>query len=378
MALAYTARMVATRRFGYLRMFGGRYEQGGLPVAAATELERYEHLLKEVARSIFLQANPARKRTSGRFRELASLYVTGIGNGSVVPVLERAVPDQEQLVDVEDDYIEQARVLINSALRGVRDANKLIPEFPTDCLRELSQLGRSLQEGERFEFGDDADSTPAAILDNGVRLALQNLAHLGTIQVEKQLIGHVSGLRSKPQSFDFLIAEDQRQITGAYVEPSIFEDLQSVIGFGDRAPLVAISAVAEQSASGEVGSVVDVLGVESVLPPEWSSRLGELSELEDGWLEPDSPRPGEVAMRATETLLLTLLDNRIGRPGIYALARGGVQLEWKTESLVLEIELPNVGGFGSYWYSTSSDKEGEGSHVSIDEVAQKVIELLNG
>ena len=225
-------------------------------------------------------------------------------------------------------------------------------------------MGSSLRDGERFEFGDTPEDPPRAVLDREVRRKLQSIARLESLQVEVAELGHVIGLRSKPQTFDFVLSDSGKQITGTYLDSSVFEDLNSVMGFLDRAPLVAITLMGEASADGELTAITDVLGIEAALPDDWRLRLEELGRLDNGWLSPESPRPAEVALRLTEALLLAVKERGIEKPGMFAHAEGGVQLEWTTLGRSLEVAVHNDGTAEMCWYSNRMGDDFEGETVS--------------
>lgn len=225
-------------------------------------------------------------------------------------------------------------------------------------------MGSSLRDGERFEFGDTPEDPPRAVLDREVRRKLQSIARLESLQVEVAELGHVIGLRSKPQTFDFVLSDSGKQITGTYLDSSVFEDLNSVMGFLDRAPLVAITLMGEASADGELTAITDVLGIEAALPDDWRLRLEELGRLDNGWLSPESPRPAEVALRLTEALLLAVKERGIEKPGMFAHAEGGVQLEWTILGRSLEVVVHNDGTAEMCWYSNRMGDDFEGETVS--------------
>ncbi|MGL5864803.1 MAG: hypothetical protein ACRCYX_02875 [Dermatophilaceae bacterium] len=329
-----------SRRFGVIRMRGGRYDDHGLPLFGAAELERYEALVAKVARSLFLGAHPQRQRVPRGFADAFSLRLTGLEDGSVVPVLERAAagawPADGVPVGEPEDWFESARVLINTALRGFGAGP--VPadrRFPADCIPDLAALGRSLRDEESIELSDDG--ADPAVLDTAVRRRIREASNLGHLEVETVLHGQVTGLRSDPQQFDFVSSATGQKVTGRYAESATWNELKEFQGYASRSPMVALSVLATQSPDGEVHQIVDVLGVEAALPEEWAERIDVLAGLEPGWFAEGSEPPSPQALDAAEQLLLACVDAGVGRPGIFPTPEGGVQLEWSTARVELEV-----------------------------------------
>jgi len=367
----YSRSVDEEERFGVIRMRGGRYEQPGLPLVGAAELRRYEQLVQRVARSLFMREHPKRKRAPRNFGQSISLRLTAIEEGCVIPVLSRTSSGEDTLFR-SGDYLEDARRLINDALRGFNsESQQLDRKFPVDCLQELASFGRSFTKDEFVEFSDNGEN--AAIFDIGVRQRIQQVSRLESLEVELLLHGQVTGLRSDPQRFDFLTGE--RKLTGSYLDPATWSELHAFEGFAERAPMVALSVVAQQARSGEIVQIQDVLGIEAALPPEWASRLETLSQLRAGWLTPDSPPPDARSIDLAEQLLLACVDEGIGRPGIFPTPEGGVLLEWSLANVEIDIEFPPNKNFAeASWFQ--EDETGEGSKEIDSENIDALVDFV--
>lgn len=345
------------REFGRVRMVGGRYDTPGLPMAGADELRRYEVLVIKVAKSLYLAEHPRRRRVPRGFESLGELRITGVDDGSVVPVLERPVTpalDSATLTDVPD-YIDRARILINDAFRGASAPNPSVPDaYPPELLRELAQLGRSLGPDEQIEFSSPHEAQPA-VVSQEARRRLHALANLGEFEVERVLVGQVTGLRETPAQFDLALFDGAR-ITGSFTESETYDELQPFQGRVDRAPLVSISVIAVVSLQGVLQKVRDVLAVEAALPPTWADRLKVLAGLRNGWLEPDTPSVSEAALDSAEQLLFACIDEAFPRPGIYPTPEGGVLLEWSGADFDLDVEFAD-GRAEVRWVSLLTDTE---------------------
>lgn len=365
------------RAFGHVRLRGGRYDQPGLPVTTAVELARYQRLVSAVAYHLYMRAHPKRKRAPRGFSESLDLRLVDVQPGSVIPVLSRTPTSQPTLLG--DDWHEQARVLINEALANINRDQRLPAGFPVEALKEFASFGRSLQDDEVIEFsGNGADVAP---FTPQTRRRIQSLANLEEIEVELLVQGQVIGLHSDPQRLDVLLAApSNRKLVGEYTDPGMWDTLREFLGFADRAPLAALSVVARQGLDGEIRAIVDVLGIEAALPTEWADRIAELASLRKGWLDPDSDSPSRETLDVTEEFLLACVDEGLPRPSIYPSADGGVQLEWRTDSVSVELDILNSGTAHAYAFDIAGNDDHELVQTEIDSDAllNFATEHLNG
>ncbi|MGO1537581.1 MAG: hypothetical protein ACTHWM_11860 [Yaniella sp.] len=369
--------------FGYLRLAGGRFDQTrGLPVASASELERYAQLVSAVARELYLRAHPRRQRVPHGFNNSFDLRLTRVEPGSQVPMLVRPVPDDDALFQ-HTDWHDEARQLINSALGDIGENNLVPANFPIAALKPLAQFGRSLHADERIELANSAQDPKRSTLTVETRKRIQRLAQLDELEIETVLVGQVTGLSSTPPHVDVALVNDalQRKITGTFSDPSVWEALHSNLGYGTAAPPVSLSVVVVQDRDGEIVRITDVFYAEPALPPAWSQRLRHLIELGDDWLHPGSEAPSKEIIETTEQILLATLDAEVGPPAIYPSADGGIQLEWRTDTRHIEVEVLNVGTIEALWYPLSSDADGDDRNFegnNPDGAAEFVREAISG
>ncbi|MET4166567.1 MULTISPECIES: hypothetical protein [Gordonia] len=355
--------------FGYLRLAGGRFDVAeGLPVVSAAELERYALLVSAVARELYLRAHPKRQRVPRGFDGAFDLRLTRVGRGSQIPVLVRPTINDGALFQ-NTDWHENARRLINSALGDIGTRDRVPTSFPPAAIKPLAQFGRSLRANERIELADNEDDPIRAVLTVDTRRRIQQLAKLDELEIETVVVGQVTGLSSTPPHVDVAVPEElsQRKIGATFSDPSVFDSLHSYLGFGETAPPVALSVIAVQNREGLIVKITDVLHVEPALPPAWSERLRELAGLSDDWLHPGSKPPSIDTIERVERILLATLDAEVAAPAIYPSGDGGIQLEWRTSSRAVEVEVANSGGIEASWYGRANDDDGEDVTFLVDD-----------
>lgn len=360
-----------TRSFGSWHLRGGRYEQHGLPVEFLSEFARYERLVVDVAKGLYKRRHATRQRVPRGFASSFSLRLSAVKTGSVVPVLEITPVEDSALFDEQATGIfDEARLLIQEALRSISVGSGIPPAFPQSALREFSRFGRSLQDDEVIEF--DEGTQHAATYSQAIRRSIQEQARLDRFEVETLIMGQVTTLSAERGTFEFRLAKEGRTVNGRFSSDDVVADLRQYLDRSTMAPTVALNAVAIQSLDEEVLEIHDVLGVEPVLPAEWSERLAELQKLEAGWLDGRGQAVSRRVLRQAEALLLECLDAQIERPFIYPTEDGGVQFEWSTESGEVTAEITPQEQVELYAFSKVTDREEEATYEwrQLSEIAE--------
>ncbi|MEW2042651.1 hypothetical protein AB0885_37535, partial [Streptomyces sp. NPDC005534] len=331
-------------------------EQAGLPVEVLAEFARYERLVVDVARGLYKQRHATRQRVPRGFASSFSLRLADIQRGSVIPVLERTVGDADALFDDRDAGIfEEARMVIQDALRSIQDGAGIPRNFPPHALREFSSFGRTLRGDEFIEF--DSGTPDSVIYSQSVRRKIHEQARLERFEIETLVLGQVTGVSADRGTFEFRLTRGEKVILGRFASDDIVADLRQYLDRSTMAPTVAISAVAIQSMDDEIIEIQDVLSIEPVLPAEWSDRLSELHDLESGWLDGVGRQVSRKVLREVESLLLEFLDEQVQRPYIYPTEDGGVQLEWPYAAGEVTLTVAASGKVEAYAFSKSDDQE---------------------
>lgn len=373
--------VVSSHEFGALAFKGGRYDEDrrGLPVFAMAELQRYANLVSRVARSMYMQDNPQRKRAPGAFADALDLRLTRVDTGSIIPVLERpSVDPTDFAMAAAYEVYDAARDIIDDTFREINESGRIPANFPMSAVGALAQFGKSLRDDEYIMLGSQSESR--SVVNRQVREKLRELANLQGIEVERVLIGRITGLRSEPKhQFDLVLSgtDKRRPIEGMFVDPATFDLLDGFKGYAGTAPLCSVSVVTEQFANGEF-DIIDVLAVEVALPPEWSNRVAELTEIRDGWLTPATAAPTAEVIDLLELLLARWFDLGIPRPLMYPSGEGGIQLEWREPRAEIEVEILNSRTVEAVWFDPDSDSGEELKFLfaDIDSITRFVVRSL--
>lgn len=361
------------RPFGQWHLTGGRYEQRGLPVEMLSEFARYERLVVDVAKGIYKQRYARRQRVPRGFTSRFELRLTDVRDGSVIPVLD--VPD-DALGAISMDaagIFDEARLLIQETLRAVAAGGDIPATFPPQALREFSRFGRSLREDERIEF--DEGTPHAAVYSQETRRRLQERAKLERFEVETVVSGQVVGLLADKATFEFRLTDGGKTVSGRFSSDEVIPDLKQYLDLSSTASTVAINAVAIMSTVEGIIEIQDVLSVEPLLPVDWSARLKELSDLEDGWRDGSAEKITRQVVRQAEALLLECVVAGIERPGMFPTEGGGIHLEWSFGGGEVTAEIVKDSTISLYAFSKHDDEE-EAELVTRWEQVDEAVEFI--
>jgi len=83
-------------------------------------------------------------------------------------------------------------------------------------------------------------------------------------------------------------------------------------------------------------------------PSGLASRLDELRELKDGWLDGSGRSLNSTDLARFESLFAAQYSSELPRPFVYPTTEGGIQLEWTSGSIEVSIEVELHTGKGQY------------------------------
>ncbi len=109
-------------------------------------------MVVEVAKWAYPNEHPERKRSPRGFTSGISLKITGVDEGSAIPVIALFTaaaagffPEQNQV------YFEQARDRVVSAINAAEHNEPITQHLPESLLAYFDHVGRSLRENESIE-----------------------------------------------------------------------------------------------------------------------------------------------------------------------------------------------------------------------------------
>lgn len=327
--------------FIYFRLTGDRFDAVGMPAESAVEVQRVSELVYEVARAIWLERNPGRRRVPTEFVKALDLRLVSIGEGSAMPQLRMMAPPP--LGPTDEDYrpiFAATRHRIVETIHSLETDRELPSQFPRSALPALKRVGRSLRADEKLALGE-----PRALADRAQRVPVEATLDATTRDVLKQIDAALANQPS-PEALEGVVTEfDGVQQTFrlrdgdgrfhvcrlAYHEPDVAGIVKSALAAdGVTAPDVRVEGIGLRDVNDRVDELWDVAEVSVVRTYSEKAlmkKLSALRELSDGWWGPGSEKPDLEALHEIELAMPTLarLDAHLA---VGANADGAVVLEW--------------------------------------------------
>lgn len=339
---------------------GGRFDSGlGMPVDALPDLAAYAEILTDIAKSLFKQRNPDRRRVSRGFEERLQLRITSVeASSSQVAVLTRRVPDGQ--LPLRDEY-DDARDLLAEAVAAVAEGRDLPTTFPTSALSKFSRLGQNLEPGEHIAFARFGGGE--AVYDRAIRTRLVELGGR-SYAARDEFVGYVADLNSQTGRFELRLVDGSAALGGEY--GAHWEGLHSAQGSPpESGQRVRVHADAEFTSSGQPQRFLVIHEVTVLDTWEWAeARLAELGSIESGWFDGEHGEPiDERVFDAVGDFFTLLVERGAPPPHLFPTPEGGLQAEWRTASMTVSVEFEPHGGVVLHSLDVDS---GEDEHGATD------------
>ncbi len=294
---------------------GARFDEHTLPVEVARDLAAYEMLVIDLAKHLFLQANPHRKRVPKGFEDGFKLHLQNVEEGSAIPVLVTLLISALPLTNSNGSYYAAARDLVAECVAAPR--NELPSNFPQELLTHFNQLGRSLLPDESLEFNEQAVLTPQR------RKALV-LAASGVYEQEVELTGTIGEADWEKGTFRLRISE-ANQVTVPM--PEGFHDKARVFG-GRPLHAVKIRAVASYDHRDRLQKVISMESWEILLFFQLAEKIERLSSLNDGWFDGGGSALDKDRLAYVTERFVGLYPETVDLPSVFPTPEGNLLFEW--------------------------------------------------
>lgn len=318
------------------RLVGRRFEQHTLPLDILKDFSALEEMLIEVAKRQYLAAHPDRQRTPKGFTKGLELHLTAVKEGSTLTVI--ALAFAELFPSAAADYFIQAKDHIVEAIAAAEHAQQ--PAMPPELLRYFDRFGRGLHEGEAMVF--DRSNGQTASLTPATRKHLLRASQAEIWTEEVTLKGRIPEVDQDDHSFE-LELRNGIKLKAPLLEAHLKTVLEATVGYRTGVT-VAIKGIIERDRADHPKRLESVEHVTALDPLDIETRLDELAQLQDGWLDgKGSALDGASLMRLAQAFEEGFSPD-LPLPHLYPTPQGGVQAEWTLGhwEVSLEITLPSM------------------------------------
>jgi hypothetical protein len=342
------------------RLTGARFEGHAIPLELLKDLSVLQEMVVEVAKWKFLQEHGSRQRVPRGFTEGIELKLTGLEEGSTIPVISLFVATKSLFPPVNQDYFVKARDAIVYAIEAA-EQNKPITEYlPEKTLGYFDRIGRSLRDGEAMEFITPVQGRPAR-LTKETRRKLVFASAAQEYTEEKSIRGLIPEIDQDDMTFEIQLPGGSK-IKAPLSEQHQETILLGVTGYKTGIPML-VQGIGKFSRQGRLQgfesiehvSILDILDV--------PTRLDELQSMKDGWLEGKGIAPKKEGLDWLKQIFELSFPDDLPLPYVYPTAEGGIQAEWsigsKEISLAIDFE----------------SKHGEWHNLNLETMAEETEDL---
>lgn len=350
------------------KLEGHRFDDHTLPVSMLEDFSAFEELVFELAKKIYLEKNPSRKRVPKGFTENVYLKLSSIEEGSTIPkILIAAITSlTTPTIPIQNtenfSYFELAREKVFELVENV-NAGKSI-EIETKFLNYFNKIGKNLEEGETIDFLNEPSSSRNIKFNKNTRRKIllsrnENLEYSEKIK-ENILIPSID---KKNQIFKI-------EINGNIIECPFTKDFQDTILTAfqeyENKTLVSIKATGVFNENNKLIHIEDIESMDILDPFDISVRLSELSNLEDKWYDGiDGKALNNEKLELFKNYFENYYNNDLTLPAIFPTINGDIVLEWKKDNNEISLEV-NLSNFNSTLFYFEMENDGNDFEEQLD------------
>lgn len=350
------------------KLEGHRFDDHTLPVSMLEDFSAFEELVFELAKKIYLEKNPSRKRVPKGFTENVYLKLSSIEEGSTIPkiliaaITSLTTPTIPMHNTENFSYFELAREKVFELVENV-NAGKSI-EIETKFLNYFNRIGKNLEEGETIDFLNEPSSSRNIKFNKNTRRKIllsrnENLEYSEKIK-ENILIPSID---KKNQIFKI-------EINGNIIECPFTKDFQDTILTAfqeyENKTLVSIKATGVFNENNKLIHIEDIESMDILDPFDISVRLSELSNLEDKWYDGiDGKALNNEKLELFKNYFENYYNNDLTLPAIFPTINGDIVLEWKKDNNEISLEV-NLSKFNSTLFYFEMENDGNDFEEQLD------------
>lgn len=322
------------------RLVGDRFEGHAIPLEFLKDLAVLEEMIVEVAKWRYLQDNPERKRSPRGFTDGIELVLTGVEEGSAIPVISLVVAAASLFPENNQAYFEHARDSIVNAIEAAENDSAITDHLPEKALGYFDRMGRSLRDGETMEFTTPSKRIARFTKETRRKLVLASSA-FKEITEEISTRGSVPEADQDDMTFEVQLF-DGRKVRAPIAPQHLDTIIEAFVGYKNGIR-VLINGVGRFNRSETLQGFESIEHISTLEPLDVRARLEELSELQGGWLEGGGKVPSVENIEWLSRAFEEFFPDELPLPHIYPTEQGGVQAEWTlgTNEISVEVDFSN-------------------------------------
>jgi len=326
------------------RLIGHRFDGGVVPLHVLADFAVLEQMIVEIAKWKYRIDHPERKRVPRGFTEGISLKLTGLEEGSAIPIVSICFA-VTSLFPTTNSYFHDAKTDLIGCIHEAEE-NKPITKLPPGLLGFFAKFGRSLEAGESILFVD-GNAAPATLTQES-RHRLVMASTIREYSEDVILHGTITGMEARDEWFNL------EQLDGTIIEvhhDAIHFDTVLAL-FNQYAALqkvkVRVHATGRFDRDRKLKTIESVERIAVVDALDVRLRIEELKLLRPGWLD----GTGRVSPKAELDQFALLFEANypedLQLPYLFPMPNGHLSAEWRLSDWSPSMEIDPVTRRGEW------------------------------
>lgn len=327
------------------KLTGKRFDEHSVPIEILQDFAALQELIVDLAKKIYLDENPTRKRVPKGFTDGVTLNLQQIEEGSAVLNFLLGTALISSPILGEDShaytYFEKAKNKVIEVVAVAEKDGNVRDILSIKHLNYFNRIGRSLKEDEVVIFNPNASSGIAKLNKRTRNKIVQSLSADASYTDKFNLVAPIASIDRTDKQFSVLV---NGQKIPAKLDYSNYKLVVTTFTEYYSTPYVAIEGEGVYDRNGKLTKINSITTMDILDPLDVSLRITELSELKDGWYNSIGVAPDKVGLIKFEQLFKQHYPESLVLPTIFPTVSGNIQLEWSLpdNEISLEVQLTTL------------------------------------
>lgn len=360
------------------RITGARFVGGAIPLEVLADFAVLSEMILEVAKWKYREENSSRHRVPRGFSEGISLKLTGVEEGSAIPVISLVVSSALLLPPESEHYFNEARDAIISAVAAAEHGTRITEHLPEKLLGYFDRFGRNLADGEAIELASDTIQQQARLTkDTRRKLVLASSSKHYT--EETSVYGLVHEFDQRAKTFQLTLPGGSI-LSRIPVESQHYDAvLDTSNGFRNQ-QRVRVIGVGRFDLSDKLLELINVEHVVPLDPLDVIVRIDELKLLKRGWLDGKGEALDPQQLDWVVDAFSRYYPDDAKLPYLFPTPEGNLLAEWSLDgnSVSLEIDLLRRSGD---WHSldlVTNEEDSKQFDLNASQSWQSIADAVKG
>ena len=360
------------------RITGARFAGGAIPLEVLADFAVLSEMILEVAKWKYREENSSRHRVPRGFSDAVSLKLTGVEEGSAIPVISLVFSSALLLAPESEQYFNEARDSIISAVAAAERGTRITDYLPEKLLGYFDRFGRNLAEGEAIELASDTIQQQARLTkDTRRKLVLASSSKHYT--EETSVYGLVHEFDQRAKTFQLTLPGGSI-LSRIPVESQHYDAvLDASNGFRSQ-QRVRVNGVGRFDLSDKLLELINVEHVVPLDPLDVIVRIDELKLLKRGWLDGKGEALDAQQLDWVVDAFRNYYPDDAKLPYLFPTPEGSLFAEWSLDgnSVSLEIDLDNRSGDWHALNLATNNEESEQYDLSAPGSWKSIADAVKG